>query len=596
MGGRSPRVRQGGADGFAALVGRRAVSHRALRKIGTHDMEVKRTDVLVIGSGGAGVMAAVEAANAGASVIILSKEPIGYGDTRISLGVMSTSPDETSGDSEDDFAEDMIRGGEGLNDPALVRALVGDAMDATITFEGYGHIFGRDKEGKIKRLAFPPGGHRASRAVASPAVGISIGHTMRAATARAGVETLEETFCSELLVREGEVVGAVAMRTASGEPIALLAKSTVMAAGGAGSLYYPHTDCMPSVVGDSFGLALEAGAELVDMEQVQYLPFAITHPPAMLGAPCGEPGMAGPFGRLLSADGEVILENIMPMTRAQVARIIIEEIRRGGATEHGGLLLDLTPNIKSAEGEMFVSLLKKFGGPFLDIIRKAYGDKAANLEEPWDVLPSVHYCMGGIKTGERCRSRVGALYACGQAQGGIMGGNRLGSTSLTEIFVFGKRAGTTAADEAGGRAFADESIAIEPMERLRSIPGSNGAHRPIHLKRKLQRLMWKDAGPLRDGDGLKRALDEIASIKEQAGDLSVSQIGRHNAELTDAVELSHMLAAAEAIALSALERTESRGAHVRSDFPERNDEAPVKNVIISMENGKCAARHVEAGK
>ena len=556
-------------------------------------MQVRKADVLVIGSGGAGVMAAVEAAKAGASVLIVSKEPIGYGDTRISLGVMSTSPDETAGDSNDDFAEDMMRGGEYLNDPALVRALVDDAMDATVAFEGFGHIFSRNSDGVLQRMGFPPGGHRASRAIGSPAVGISMGHTMRAAIARADIEVLEETVCSELLVCDGEVAGALALRIASGEPVALLAKATIIAAGGAGSLYYPHTDCMPAVVGDSYGLALAAGAELVDMEQVQYLPFAITHPPAMLGAPCGEPAFAGPLGRLLNNNREVVLENIMPMTRAQVARVIVEEIRRGGATEHGGLLLDLTGNVNSPAGENFMALVKKFGGPFLEIVRKAYGPKAANLEEPWDVLPTVHYFMGGIKTDEWCRSRTQSLYACGQAQGGVMGGNRLGSTSLTEIFVFGKRAGTTAAREAEEKPFADESIAREPLEKLRSLPGSKGAHRPIQLKRTLQRLMWENVGPLRDAEGLKEALSQIGNIRTQAQDLCVSEGGSYNTEAVDAIELPHMLASAEAIALSALERNESRGAHVRADHPERDDDSPVANTLIYKENGDLKTRRVE---
>lgn len=556
-------------------------------------MQVRTADILVIGSGGAGITAAVEAAKAGASVIMVSKEPVGYGDTRISLGIMSTSPDESSGDSPEDFVEDMIRGGDYLNDPALVHALVDDALDATVTFEGYGHIFNRDDEGKIQRMGFPPGGHRASRAVSSPAVGISIGHTMRAAVARAGIEVIEEAACSELLMRDGEVVGAAALMTASGEAVAVLAKSTIIAAGGAGSLYYPHTDCMPAVVGDSYGLALSAGAELVDMEQVQYLPFAITHPPAMLGAPCGEPGMAGPLGRILNASGEVVLENIMPMTRAQVARVMIEEIRRGGATEHGGLLLDLTPNVTVPEGEYFVALVKKFGGPFLDIVRKAYGKKAADLEEPWDVLPTAHYNMGGVVTDEWCRSRVGALYACGQAQGGIMGGNRLGSTSLTEIFVFGKRAGTTAAREALSRSIADEAVAAEAVERLQSLSGRKGTHRPIHVKRELQRLMWDGVGPLRDGDGLKGAIEKIKNLKGQAGDLNISATVRSNTEVLDAIELSHMLAAAEAICLSALGREESRGAHVRSDFPDTDDEAPIVNMVVEKKNGKCAVRRME---
>ena len=198
-------------------------------------MQVRKSDVLVIGSGGAGVMAAVEAARAGASVTIVSKEPLGYGDTRIALGVMSTSPDTASGDSEEAFVEDMIRGGEYLNDPKLVRALVADAMDATLTFEGFGHVFSRDPEGVLRRMPVPPGGHRASRAISSPWLGVSMSHAMRAAVARSGIEVLEETVCSELLVHDGEVVGAVAHGIMTGELFVLPARSTVVAAGGAGA-------------------------------------------------------------------------------------------------------------------------------------------------------------------------------------------------------------------------------------------------------------------------------------------------------------------------------------------------------------------------
>ena len=559
-------------------------------------MDVRKADVLVIGAGGAGVMAAVEAKRAGASVIVVSKEPLGYGDTRIALGVMSTSPDTAAGDSEENFVEDMIRGGEYLNDPKLVRALVGDAMDATLTFEGFGHIFSRDAEGILRRMGVPPGGHRASRAISSPWLGVSMSHTMRSAAARANIEVLEETVCSELLVQDGEVVGAAALGMMTGEPMALLAKSTVMAAGGGGSLYYPHTDCMPAVIGDSFGLGLSAGAELVDMEQVQFLPFGITHPPSMLGIPCGEPSVAGPFGRILNNRAEVILENIMPMTRAQVARVIVEEISKGGATEHGGLLLDLRPNLESPDGELFVTLMKKFAGPFLEGVQKAYGREAFDFKVPWDVLPTAHYNMGGIKTDEWCRSRVVGLYACGQAQGGVMGGNRLGSTSLTEIFVFGKRAGRTAAREARDRKPADEGVARETIDRLRSLRGSKGAHRPIELKRRLQNLMWEKLGPLRDGDGLKEALEGIESIRQAANSLRIAEHKRCNQEITDAIELPHMLVAAESIGVSALERCESRGAHVRADFPDRDDENPVQNIVVEKRDSACKTRRTEAGE
>jgi succinate dehydrogenase/fumarate reductase flavoprotein subunit len=332
------------------------------------------------------------------------------------------------------------------------------------------------------------------------------------------------------------------------------------------------------------------------MEQVQFMPFGITHPPSMLGIMCGDSVTAGPFGRLLNNRGDVVLENIMPMTRAQLARVIVEEIRKGGASEHGGLILDLRPNLKNPEGKSFVAVAKKLLKPFFLLVRRAYGEGAFNFEEPWDVLPTAHYNMGGIKTDEWCRSRVAGLYACGQAQGGVMGGNRLGSTSLAEIFVFGKRAGQTAAREAKDRRLAEETAAREPMDRLRSLRGAKGAHRPIELKRRLQKLMWEKMGPLRDADGLKEALEGIESIKEHARDLRIADFGQCNQEITDAVELPHMLAAAQAIAVSSLERREARGAHVRSDFPERDDKNPVMNMVVEMKEGRCKVRRMEAGQ
>jgi len=229
-------------------------------------------------------------------------------------------------------------------------------------------------------------------------------------------------------------------------------------------------------------------------------------------------------------------------------------------------------------------------------VRRAYGKKAADLEEPWDVLPTTHYLMGGVKTDEWCRSRVPALYACGQAQGGVMGGNRLGSTSLTEIFVFGKRAGKVAAREAKDRGFAGDDIAKESIARLETLYGSQGAHHPIRLKRSIQKLMWEKAGPLRNADDLKKGLAEIGDIKKQSTDLRTSGIKRCNNEVLDAIELPHMIASAEAIIGSALERTESRGAHVRSDFPERDDKKPVVNMVVEKKNGNCEVRRVEAGE
>jgi succinate dehydrogenase/fumarate reductase flavoprotein subunit len=379
----------------------------------------------------------------------------------------------------------------------------------------------------------------------------------------------------------------------TGEPVALLAKSTILAAGGAGYLYYPYTDCTPSTVGDSFGLGLNAGAELVDMEQVQFIPFGITHPTSMLGIVCGEPVVAGPFGRLLNNQGEVVGENIMSMTRAQAARVVIDEINRGGATEHGGLLFDLSPNLKHPDGLAFLKMVEKLMPFVLVNVRRAYGRKAADFEEPWDVLPTAHYNMGGIRTDEWCRSRVPGLYACGQAQGGVMGGDRLGSTSLAEIFVFGKRAGQTAVRDAQERGLAEDDLARNEIDRLCSLRGAKGAHRPIDLKKRLRKLTWEKVGPLRDADGLQEALAGIEEIRAESQDIRLADIKPCNLDILDVIELPHMLATAEAIAASSLERRESRGAHVRSDFPERDDQNPVTNMVVALKEGRCRVRSME---
>jgi len=358
-------------------------------------------------------------------------------------------------------------------------------------------------------------------------------------------------------------------------------------------LYYPHTDCTPSTVGDSYGLGLSAGVELVDMEQVQFIAFGITHPTSMLGIPCGEPVIAGPFGRLLNNQGEVVGENIMSMTRAQAARVVIDEIRRGGATEHGGLLFDLSPNLKHPEGRDFLKMAKNLIPMALINVRRAYGRKAADFEEPWDVLPTAHYNMGGIRTDEWCRTRVAGLYACGQAQGGVMGGDRLGSTSLAEIFVFGKRAGQTAVRDAQERGLAKDDLAREGIDRLRSLRGAKGAHRPIDLKKRLRKLTWEKMGPLRDGNGLHEALVGIEAIRDESNDLCLADFKKCNLDILDAIELRHMLATAEAIASSSLERGESRGAHVRSDFPERDDLNPVTNMVVDLKDGRCRVQSME---
>lgn len=554
-------------------------------------METWDFDVICVGAGGAGVTAALSAAKAGARVAILSKEPIGYGDTRISKGVMAYAG-LSKGDSPEEFYRDLLEGGEHLNDGELTKTVSRETVLAVLTVEGFGHIFRRDEEGRISgKVLSPAGGHKFPRGLSSPSEGVSIGNALRAAITRAGIALFEETMTVKLYSEEGRIHGALALRLLSGDAVFFRAPSVVLATGGAGWLYYPHTDCMQSATGDGFSLAYEAGAELVDMEQVQFIPFGITHPRPFIGLLCGEPATAGPFGRIFNNRGEIILEGINTMTRAQVAKAICMEVEKGGGTRHKGLILDLSPNLAHPKGLQARQKIKETG--IFEPVREAYGEKAYEWEEPWDVSPTAHYHMGGIRADSEGRTKVKGLYAAGQAQGGIHGGNRLGSVSLAEIFIFGRRAGRSAAQDALGeereiKGF--ESVIPRDVQELKSLYGSQGSHRPIKLKRRLQELMWKKVGVLREEEKLREALEELREFEALTRDLSISPIKRFNLEVKDALELQMMLISARAIALSALERKESRGAHVRVDFPQKDDLGWRRNILVWKEGMEMKVR------
>src|SRR3990172_8310208 len=221
---------------------------------------------------------------------------------------------------------------------------------------------------------------------------------------------------------------------------------------------------------------------------------------------------------------------------------------------------------------------------FTNLVRAAYGRAAAEWEEPWDVYPTAHYFMGGIVINEWGEVEgVENLYACGEVTGGVHGGNRLGSVSLTELFVFGKRAGERAAGEITGRDYpeAGKSLIDFKVKRLKGMIGRKGKHRVIELKRELQKTMWEKVGPAREEKNLKEGLEIFSSIEEKFKDITIPATYKYNTELLDALELRFMLPVAKSVALSALARKESRGAHVRLDYPERDDRHWLKNIIVN---------------
>lgn len=542
-------------------------------------------DVVCVGGGGAGIMAAVAAAEQGARVAIVSKEPVGYGNTRLSVGLMACGG--LPGDTREAFIEDVLAGGEWLGDRGLVEVLVDGAAESAARLETFGHTFIRDREGYLSQRAVTRvGGHSRSRTLRSSGIGIGLCQSLRAAVKKHGIDLYEDTFVCRLIQSGSAVRGIKILDLAGGREDMLGAKAVVLCTGGGGWLFYPQTSNARTATGDGYALAYEAGAELVDMEQIQAIPFAVTHPTAYRGLLCGEPAVAGPHGRILNGDGVTIQDGgINTMSRAAVVGRMAGEIAAGRVGPNGGLTLDLRPNLKREEGLKARDRLREIG--MFDVVLPAYGRKAYDWEEPWEVLPTVHFFMGGVRADKDGRTDISGLFVAGEVMGGVHGGNRLGSVALTEIFVFGLRAGLAAAEYAKNRS-AEE---LSGYTSDGALYGRQGTLRPVTLVRRLQALLWEKAGLVRNREGLLDGLREIDVIEALAGDVGISGQRVYNTEAADFLELGFMLTVARLILTSALHREESRGAHLRADFPEKGGQDWPKNIILWRDkDGKVVCR------
>jgi len=544
-------------------------------------------DVIVIGAGGAGCAAAITAARNGTSVALVSKEGIGMGNTRMSGGEMSSSG-VVDGDSAEVLKQDMMRGGEYLSNEHLVDIIARNASSAIRFVQGLGHFFRRDEQGRFSgKAASRLGGHSFPRSFGGLAA--SIARALRNAVANTrSISVFEDTLITTLLREGDEIRGALGVDLKTSECVVLKAKATVLATGGCGWLYYPQTTNNRTATGEGYAIAFEAGVQLVDMEMVQFFPFAMNHPPHLAGTLLDEPILAGPKGKLINGLGEVIADHdINKMTRAQVTALMAQEISAGRTTEWGGLKLDLSGNLDVPEMLEFKRVKDEVN--FFEKVRIAYGEKAFNWKDPWDVSPSSHYMMGGVKIDPHGHPSMKNLYAIGEAAGGAMGANRLGSTSIADIFVTGIEAGkemsTWIKEREKGKI--SNSLISREVEKIEKLFGQKGPKRPIRLKRELQKLMRENVGIVRDGERLSGALSQIDRMEEEVENaLSVSSIRRYNTEFLDTVELKNMLTCARMIATCALERKESRGAHLRLDYPDKDDDHWLKNIIIQKKEGK----------
>ena len=558
----------------------------------TIDIEWLDYDVVVVGSGGSGGQAARAAADAGARVLSVSKDPVGASDTKISEGIATVRGSGAADDSEEVLSENLKMAGGDLPVRAITDAFASDSTSAYDRYrtQGLRPPIKEDRSGP-QPLPLPFGGHTRRRSVGHKNSGIAFGHANWNAIVQGNrVDYIEDAWFLDLVTedvsngsgRKRKIAGGLIYHAARGVLLAVRSPSVVIAAGGVSSLYFPNTDTMRGNTGDGYAVALRAGADLVDMEQIQFLPFCLASPPAYEGLCAGEPVMASYLGVLRDKNGKIILDSVFIRTRAECASAILRAVEDGRGSPNGGAYLDMTAN---KELPLSGPYFQRFGETCLpssyNNARQALGKKAAKFEEPWEVRPGAHYHMGGIRADAHGASAGGAgdgdaehgiagLFTAGGAMGGVFGANRLGSTSLTEGAVFGGRSGAAAAGHArqaksrtGGRT-GDE--AFQPLiDRVNRRFGQKGTVAAATLKLELQKEAWKYIGPVRTAEKLDRMDKVIAESTARLDEVAIPDYGMWNQAFIEFEELRNLLDCARAVAAAARERDGSLGGHVRFD-------------------------------
>ena len=529
---------------------------------------------------GAGSAAAHAASEAGANVLVVSKDPIGCSDTKIAEGIVTVRASADDDDTEEVLAENLRIAGSDLPTEEITEAFAQDTQDAYEWYRRQGVRPDMDhKEAKPNVIPIALGGHTKRRSIGHQNGGLALGHAAWNAVVQ-GIDYLEDAWFLDVVTEKkndgpDEVLGGLIYDAARGVFVAVRAPSVVIASGGLSTMYFPKTDTMRGNTGDSYALALRAGAELVDMEQVQFLPFCMTYPPAYEGLLAGEPVTAGYLGVLRDKDGKVILDGVMLRTRAECSAAIIRAVEAGRGTERDGCYLDLTGNSAMPKsGPYFDHFLHTSLSGVMATVRQAWGKKAAQCKEMWEVRPGAHYAMGGMRVNADCAAisddgadaPVRGLYAAGQAMGGVFGSNRLGSTSLSEGAIFGARAGRGAAEHARiGRATPDDAPFESRLASYASAFGVTGGDAPALLVKRLQQACWNGIGPARTEEGLDKFDAELADIRDRAAKAEIPADALWNQSFIEYLELMNMLDTAEAVSIAARDRDHNLGAHVRLD-------------------------------
>jgi succinate dehydrogenase / fumarate reductase flavoprotein subunit len=577
------------------------------------DYETHEHDVLVIGAGGAGLRAAIEAAAQGVSVGLVCKSLLGKAHTVMAEGGIAAALGNVW--PEDNWQvhfRDTMRGGKMLNNWRMAQLHAQEAPERVLELERWGALFDRTKDGRILQRDF--GGHRYARlAHVGDRTGLEMIRTLQYHGIHQGIDVYMECKIERLLKDGERVSGAFGYWRETGKFVAFKAKAVVLATGGIGKAWKITSNSW-EYTGDGHSLALWAGADLIDMEFVQFHPTGMVWPPSVRGILVTE-GVRGDGGTLKNKDGARFMFNYIPeffkgetaddeaeadrwyedkrnnrrtpdlLPRDEVARAINTEVKAGRGSPHGGVFLDIcTRRPADYIKKRLPSMYHQF---------KELADVDIT-KEPMEVGPTCHYVMGGVRVdADSTAATMPGLFAAGEVAGGMHGANRLGGNSLSDLLVFGRRAGLSAALYAknrGGQLTLDagqvEAVAHDLIAPFNRAHGEN----PYALQVELQETMQSLVGIIRTESELREALGKIERLKARAERVGVGGNRQYNPGWHTALDLRSLLTVAECCAVAALERKESRGGHTRDDHPYTDDQWGKVNVVQRLQNGVLQLR------
>ena len=547
-------------------------------------MEIKNisTDVLIIGSGGAGSRAAIEVDNAGLKSIIVSKGlSFRSGCTGMAEGgynaVFKTVDKD---DSIEAHIHDTLKGGSYLNDERLVKILVNESPKRLIDLENYGALFDRQESGEIDQRPF--GGQSFRRTCyQGDRTGAELLNALKEEIIKRDIECIEEVMITSLVTKDSLVIGATGLNLKDSSLIYFKAKAVILASGGAGQLY-PVTSNTFQKNGDGYAIAYRAGANLVDMEQVQFHPTGMVAPESKKGVLVTE-AVRAEGGKLINKEGERFMSKYAPekmelATRDVVARSIYQEIIEGRGTENDGVYLDISHLDDDYIEEKLETMVLQFENVGVDI-----------KHGPIEVAPTAHHFMGGLKINEDGSSSLKNLFGAGEVCGGVHGANRLGGNALADTQVFGKIAGESASKVAKNSELkTNDEMVQKEASRIENLI-KKGSIKPQEFKNNIKNLMWEKVAIVREEKTLNEALKQFQEMQKDLEKLDVKDTKQYNTDLVTALEVINMVEICILTVKSAILRRESRGAHFRSDFPESKDEWK-KSIVINKNKIEFEAR------